>query len=273
MAVVLLKALFSRRWWLVTLVVIGIVVGLARLGIWQLHRRTEKILLNQQMAERWRQTPFDLNLEALPGDLTSLAYRRIQATGKFDYDHQILIKGVNHNELPGANLVTPLVFPDQRAVLVARGWIPIDKVSPEHWSEFDEATPTVTVTGLARESQPLPGAPQPAAGQKEWFRVDIDALQAQMPYQLLPAFVEMLREPARKVDALPIRAEEPPPFDDFMHLNYAVQWFIFAVIGAFGYLMLVRQQESRQRRLATQSPTIANGEPTQPALPTIPKNA
>jgi hypothetical protein len=82
-----------------------------------------------------------------------------------------------------------------------------------------------------------------------------------------------LREPDRKIDTLPIRAEEPAPFDDFMHLNYAVQWFIFALIGVFGYLMFVRQQELRRQRTATESQETANRDPAQLALPSMPKNA
>ena len=38
--------------------------------------------------------------------------------------------------------------------------------------------------------------------------------------------------------------------DEGNHLGYAVQWFTFALILGFGYIMLVRQQE-RRRLLAT----------------------
>lgn len=244
-----LLALFNRRWRWVTLVVILIVAGLARLGVWQLERRVEKIELNQRMAERWRSEPFDLNQEPLPGDLTTLQFRRIQATGEFDFAQQIAIKGISRNQLPGVALVTPLIMADGHAVLVVRGWIPIDQAKPEQWATFDEPATQTTVTGLIREDQPLPGAPKPTAPQKEWFRVDLAALQAQMPYPLLPAFVEMLREPERPLRALPLRAEEPAPFDELMHLSYAAQWFMFALIGGFGYLMFVRQQEMRRTRL------------------------
>lgn len=249
--ILFLLAIFGRRWRWVTLAVILIVAGLTRLGLWQLDRRIQKIELNQRMAARWQSAPFDLNQEALPTDLADLQFRRIQVTGTFDYAQQIAIKGVNRNQLPGVALVTPLVMADGRAVLVVRGWVSSDKAKPEQWGEFDEAQAQATVVGLMREDQPLPGAPQPTAPQKEWFRVDLTALQAQMPYPLLPAFVEMLAEPNRSAMVLPIRADEPAPYDEFMHLSYAAQWFIFALIGAFGYLMFVRQQEMRRARLAT----------------------
>lgn len=250
--------LFSRRWWLTTLFIIAGVVVLVRLGIWQLDRRDYKRSLNEMMAERWQMAPFDVNQSTLPANLVDLQYRHIAATGKFDYAHQIIVKNASRNGLPGVNLITPLVLDGKRAILVARGWIPIDQAAPEQWAQFDEKAEQ-SVLGLIRESQMLADGSAPTVSMqaplKDWWRVDIKAIQAQTPYPLLPAFIEMLPEPGRKLDALPARADEPVPFDEFEHTSYAWQWFTFGVILAFGYIQLIVQQERKTKRLL--------GQPTQ----------
>ena len=46
-----------KRWWLPTILVILGMIGLARLGVWQLDRLQQKRDYNTLMAERWRQAP------------------------------------------------------------------------------------------------------------------------------------------------------------------------------------------------------------------------
>ena len=78
--------------------------------------------------------------------------------------------------------------------------------------------------------------------------MDIDAIQMQMPYELLPAFIEQLPEPGRGVEALPVRAVEPAPYDELMHSSYAVQWFSFSLIFGFVYLQIVLREERKAQR-------------------------
>ena len=114
--------------------------------------------------------------------------------------------------------------------------------------------------GLARKSQAAPGggvSTPVATPQAQWYRIDIPALQGQMPYQLESAFLEQLPEAGRTYDMLPIRSE-PRPLDDGNHLSYAIQWFTFAAVLGFGYIMFVRQRT----RLAAK--------PMQPSASTLP---
>lgn len=262
---------FVRRWWLFTLIILVAVAVCIRAAFWQMDRREQKRAINLQLVERWQLPPFDLNQEPLPTDLETLAYRRVQATGVFDYEHQITRKGVSRDidGAPGAYLVTPLVFDDGRAVLVARGWIPSGQDAPEDWPQFNEPT-HAPVLGLIQKSETLPTAAQPTGPQAEWFRVDVEAIEAQLPYELLPAYLLMLSEPGRPIDALPYRFEEPPLEDEMMHLNYTIQWFAFALIAAGGYVIFVVQQERRRRRPAA-APVPEGGTP--PELPTLPHKA
>lgn len=256
--------LFNRRWWWTTLLVIAGVFVLIRLGFWQLDRLEQRRAYNRMVAERWQQTPFDVNTHEIPADLSELEYRRVQAEGTFDYSKQIVLTGQNRDGAPGVILVTPLVLDDNRAVLVARGWVPYSLSKPEDWPQFEEP-PGAPVIGLIQESQMLPsGAPPPIpdSPQVEWFRINVDAIQPQMPYTLLPVFILQLPEENRAYDALPYR-EEPLRLDEGSHFSYAIQWFTFALILGVGYLFFIQSQELRAQRLANPHPSTGEeGEDT-----------
>lgn len=236
--------IFSKKWILVTILIALSMALFVWLGFWQLDRLEQKRTYNATMAERWRQEPFDLNAEPLPQDLDDLEFRRIQAEGSFDYENQLILKSQIYYDAPGIALVTPFVFADGRAILVARGWVPADQASPQAIAQLEEPA-GVPVIGLIKASQAPPnGQPStpPATPQTEWFRIDIPAIQAQMPYALEPAWIQQLPETGRPIDKLPIR-EEPMALDEGNHMSYAVQWFSFALIAGFGYIMFVRYRE------------------------------
>ena len=51
------------------------------------------------------------------------------------------------------------------------------------------------------------------------------------------------QDPKQMID-LPV-ALEIPEYEERQHLNYAVQWFIFAAIAAFGYLLILYRNNRR----------------------------
>jgi surfeit locus 1 family protein len=144
-----------------------------------------------------------------------------------------------------------LVLPDGRAILVARGWLPSGEDDPQRWSQFNEPQ-DAPIIGLIQETQLLPNgkAPTPpATPQTNWFQINIDAIQPQMPYELLPVFILQLPEEGRSYNTLPMR-EEPLVLDEGSHFSYAIQWFMFALIFGVGYIFFVRTQELRDQRIA-----------------------
>jgi surfeit locus 1 family protein len=247
---VTLLAIFSKKWIIPTILIVLGMVLLVRLGFWQLDRLQQKRDFNAMMAERWRSAPLDLKTQSLPADpagFKDLEYRRVSAQGQWDYDHQILISNQTFQGTAGYVVVTPLVLGANRAVLVARGWIPADQADPAALAQLDEKGglgTTTPIIGLARKSQGLPGggiSTPPATPLHEWYRVDVPAIQGQMPYQLEPGYLEQMPEAGRVYDTMPIRSE-PIALDEGNHLSYAIQWFTFAVVLGFGYIMLVRHR-------------------------------
>ena len=245
------RTLLNRQWWWATLVVVLGMVFLARLGIWQLDRLEQRKARNAQIIQQLSLPPLPLTTETLLDDLANMKYRRAIASGEFDFSNQVALLHQNWMNSPGVHLITPLVLEDgTQAVLVDRGWLPTDQSAPENWPGLDEPGPT-SVTGFIQLSQPAPtrsnnAARQiPVAPQSEWYRVDIEAIQAQLPYELLPVYI--LQSPPEGRDAtLPYQAEPEFDLSNGSHLGYAIQWFIFALILGIFYLRYVSKKEASQ---------------------------
>lgn len=253
----------NRRWWFPTLFVIAGVYVLIQLGFWQLDRLEQRREYNQFVASRWDQAPFDLADNVLPADLSELEYRRVELSGEFDYEHQIALKNQFRGQEPGVNLVTPLLLNDGRAILVARGWIPLAQAVPEEWAQFS-APSNEEVIGMLQESQTLAGAKAPEEAQLEWFRVDIAAIQRQLPYELMPVFVTQLPEPGRAFDDLPYR-EIPFEITEGNHFSYAIQWFAFALVFGVGYIQFMLYTERRRA-----APAVGESKPAVEPDDTVP---
>lgn len=252
-------AFFNRQWWLSTILVMAAIVVMVRLGFWQLDRLDQRRARNAEVTRQLALPPLLLNdMEEFPADLTRLKNRLAETAGEYDFSRQVALKHQNRMGSPGIHLITPLVFNNgTAAVLVDRGWIPQAQASPDQWAQFDEPA-QATVTGFIVLSeipaQHVAGAVQPAQGfnssevtpQSEWYRVDIAAIQAQLPYHLLPIYIRQ-SPPNGNTAEYPYRSEPNIQLSDGPHLGYAIQWYIFALILGIGYVRYVRKQVNKEQ--------------------------
>jgi len=235
-----LAALFSRQWWWVTLLVVAMMIVLARLGIWQLDRLQQRRAANAVLSATLAESPLDLAGATLADDLSTLKNRQAVATGAYDLDHQVILKVQNWQGRAGVHLITPLILADgEKAVLVDRGWIPEADNNPTGHAKYDVFGP-VTIEGFVALSQSLSrrASSEEEGPQVEWYRVDIAAMQPQMPYDLLPVFV--LQAPEGN-EQLPYRIEPEFDLSEGSHFGYAMQWFIFSLGLGIGYVLYVRK--------------------------------
>ncbi|MDW8317308.1 MAG: SURF1 family protein [Anaerolineae bacterium] len=262
----MLRTLFSRRYIATTLLVLAAMAVMARLGVWQLDRREQRLARNAELAAKLAAPPVSLNDAAsapawpLSSDRDEVRNVRAEARGRFDFSHQVILVQQLFEGMPGVRLVAPLVLEGtERAVLVDRGWVPVDQVEAARQGQFDVETGEVTVLGVLQPSQILFGRAaeraaqqaSPGGPQTDWYRVDIEALQRQMPYALLPVYLQQAPGPQGNT-ALPYRSTPTVDLSEGPHLGYAIQWFSFAVIAGVIYVALVR---SRARKAQT-APTL-----------------
>lgn len=245
----LIAALFGRRWWWKTLIVLAAMAFMAGLGVWQLERLEQRRLYNAQLLEKLASAPIQIDGSPLPEAAADLVDRKAEVRGQYDYSQQIAIKNQSHEGQPGVYLVTPLrIEGSAKAILVNRGWVPYREGTPDRWGQFDEPALGV-LSGYLQKAQKLPNGDTteiPATPQAEWFRTDIEAIAAQMPYELLPVYLDLAPDPTRARHALPVRVEPEIEVTEGSHFSYALQWFAFALIAGAVYVALVRRQEDEE---------------------------
>jgi len=239
-------ALFSRRWWWATLLVLAGVVLMGRLGIWQLDRLDQRRAANAAYLEQINQPAIRLSKELVNTNPDEMVDRQATAAGAYDFSNQLILVQQNYQGRPGAHLVTPLLFEEgHTAVLVDRGWIPAVEVEASEFDQYEHSGPQ-NIRGVIQKSQTLDrGRESIYQGyQQEWYRIDISAIEQQLPYDLLPFY--LLESPGSEFqDKLPYKITMEVDLSEGPHLGYAIQWFLFATILAIGYLYFVRTRTPR----------------------------
>jgi surfeit locus 1 family protein len=268
------RFLLKPRWILSHVLVLALVIVLVNLGFWQLHRLDQKRDFNALVESRTDlpAEPVDDVLPASAGfaDADAVVYRTVTAEGTYVPDEEVIVRSRTYQSESGAWLLTPLRLDDGTAVLVNRGWVPV-QAGIERKPEWAPPPGTVRVEGLlvATQVRGRFGAVDPEGERLETVaRADVARLQQQVDEDLIPAVLQLdTQEPGQPGD-FPV-AIGPPELSEGPHLNYAGQWFIFATIAAVGYpLMLRRIAHSRAKEAAAaERAAAAGGSDDDPARP------
>lgn len=246
-----LNRLISHRWWKTSLLVIAAVIVMIRLGLWQLDRLDQRRAFNARVEEQLAQSALEISEENLRADLYNMEYREAIVLGEYDHDRQVVLRNQDWQGRLGVHLLTPLIIQgSDQAIMVNRGWIPYEDFEAGKLSQFDE-NGLVEVNGVIRRSQTKPRiggrADQiPAEGEpplQAWNWINVGGIAGQLPYELLPVYLQGSPEPSR--DQMPYRTQLELDLNEGSHLGYAFQWFTFALILAIGYPIYVSREEKR----------------------------
>ncbi len=236
------RRLLQPKWILATLVMLLVAAIFVWLGLWQLNRlderRSENAVGERQSSEP--STDLDHLLGEADGDYDGIEYRTANVDGTFDVDSEVLVRSQVYRGTAGFHVITPLIKDDGTAVLINRGWVPLNM----------DAVPVPAVpipaSGLVEgwvqltHTRPPLGPQDPSDGRLVVMsRVNIDRIQQQVDYQLEPVYIVVERTDG---EDLPVPLALPEFDDEGPHLAYALQWFGFAVILLVGYFFLVRKQ-------------------------------
>lgn len=244
----MLTTLFSRKWRILTVLVLIAIGVMVRLGFWQLDRLQERRAYNARVQAQLDAPPLTLDANTPIDDLGNMEYRTVLVRGEFDFSQEVALRGQSVNGQLGARLLTPLrIEGSERAVLVDRGWIPYEETEDGQWPQYVQSG-VIEVHGRIQASRnqtgfgiPIDPTPVPGLRLTAWNKANVQDIAAQMPYALLPVYIQQ----APDVDpdtVLPFAALSPLDLSEGSHLGYAGQWFLFATIFAVGYPFFVRHQ-------------------------------
>lgn len=114
----LLKAIFSRRWIVATMLVIVGMAVMMRLGVWQLDRLAQRRAANAVLTAVLASEPLTLADMSLPTDPSGLKDRQVMANGAFDLERQVVLLVQNWNGRAGVHLITPFLIAGDRKSVV-----------------------------------------------------------------------------------------------------------------------------------------------------------
>lgn len=247
----MLRAFFTPRWIFTTLLAVLAVAVMARLGFWQLDRLEQRRAFNARVQAQIDAPPLDLAAALAEGGVTpqqlaDMEYRAVILRGEYRPAEQIIARNYVWENQPGSHLLTPLYLQGtDYAVLVDRGWIPMEENTPAAWAQYDQPGP-VEVRGILQKTQDARrfGAPDPTPAPgvfvPAWNAVRLARIAPQVQGELLPAYV--LAAPAGEQAGPPYAALQTPDLSEGSHFSYALQWFAFAAVLGFGYPFFVRKQ-------------------------------
>jgi surfeit locus 1 family protein len=218
---------------------------LIALGTWQVERLAWKRDLIATMESRLAMAPLPL------GDLLKHQpiedFRPVRATGTFLHDREMYLAARSYQGRLGYHVVTPLA-PEGggTAVLVDRGWVPVDRQAPDSRAA-GQVPGTITVEGIARRP-PKPGlfTPDNRPDQNLWYWVDLPAMAAHAGLTTVaPLLIEA--GPAANPGGLPIGGQTHINLPN-NHLQYAITWYALALALAVFYVVSRRRAGSSIRK-------------------------
>ena len=236
------------RWILSHLLVLLLVVVMINLGLWQLRRLHERRTYNASVRANESQPAQPVEDVLHAGDPVSvghdLNFRRVAATGTYDTSNEIVVRARSLNETPGVWALTPLRLADGTGVVVLRGFLPSQGTLERVPTDAEPPTGEVSITGLVQETQTRGafGPTDPADGHLTTMaRADVARIAKQLPYPILPAYVQLQTQQPAQPGSQPTVLPEPV-LDEGPHLSYAIQWFIFTSIAIVGYPLILRRK-------------------------------
>jgi cytochrome oxidase assembly protein ShyY1 len=241
----------APSWLLLPLIVVA-VVTLVALGFWQWGRYWDKQDLEAQYDARTDAPPLEF------GAATALTpeevdFHRVSLDGRWDSEHVLAITSRFRDGIRGEELVVPLVAGDGTAVLVDRGWYPLEEREAVLAALSSEET--THVEGLARWAEDGGGRQTTEGG---WNRFDPATMAATLPYAAEPWGV--IEGEERTDSVLPSSADAYPlggwvRYDNTVpHFEYALTWWGLAgvlVVTAVARFALRRGRETEDRAEST----------------------
>jgi surfeit locus 1 family protein len=233
------------RWIAGHLVALVAVVAFVNLGLWQLDRLEQRREYNDLVTARLAAPP--VTADDLAGaDPDDVEYRRVVLTGEYVAADEVVLRARSRRGVSGNEVLTPLRTSPGTAVMVDRGWVPIDVEGPPVVGA-EPPGGAVTVTGIVRRGDEPGGLgpKDPAEGRLDRVsRIDVARLDAQTSDALLPVWVQLESQDPGSATEFPLPVDLPE-LGEGPHLSYAGQWFIFAGIVLVGYPVLLRRTAAR----------------------------
>ena len=218
--------------------------ALAALGTWQVQRLSWKRDLIARVDQRVHAAPVPAPGQA-DWDKVNAAedeYRRVSATGTLANDKETLVYASTALG-PGYWVMTPLTLSDGTAILVNRGFVPMDRRDPAT-RRAGELSGPIEITGLIRMTEPKGSLLQSNdAAADRWYSRDVAAIAEKRGVgAVAPYFIDA--DATSNPNGLPVGGLTVIHFPN-NHLVYAITWYGLATMAVALLVFILRGEIGR----------------------------
>ncbi len=222
---------FRPAWSVSIIAAIGLAIFIA-MGLWQVRRGEEKLVLQQRLDQRSRGPVIEIPARLL--QLADIEYARVSARGEFLPKHTILLDNRVVSGVVGYQVLTPLKMAGgDLCVLVNRGWIAAG-ARREKLPQIVTPEGMQVVEGLAMAPKRFFELGHQTPTGPVWQNVTVERYAAATGLKLQPFLLQQLAP----VNDVLIRVPERPDTGVEKHQGYAFQWFAFAALTLILYIAL-----------------------------------
>lgn len=222
----------------VTLIAVSV---FSYLAVWQVGRAEERKQLREKVLQRSSMQVSEFSMAEI--DLKTDRYKRYKLQGEFLNAHQLLLDNVVRKGKAGYEVITPFRLADGSVVLVNRGWLEAGRdrrLLPD--IQIMSGQQQITVQLDKPRSAPVVGDEVVESGIR-WNYLDVDYFRQQSGLTV-PGYLLLLSpETGSGYDR-----NWPEVTDKSgMHIGYAIQWAVFALIALGTFLgMNIKRVKSKQ---------------------------
>lgn len=223
--------------WGMTIATILVAALCVELGSWQYDKAQAKLALQQQL-----DTGLAVQPSALPNvvkDVEHWRYKRVQFSGEYLHEYQLLLDNKVNDNVVGYHVLTPVKVASEPAqyVLVNRGWIKgnLNRTVPTVETPTEQYLFNGDIFFPLSKFFTLESPQETEQWQTVWQHIDMARYQKLVPFKVLPYIVRL----NAKSDGAGFARDWPLPADRVnVHLGYAYQWFGFAFTLLIIYIVL-----------------------------------
>ena len=230
----------TPRWWGILGFTVVFAVACVWLGEWQFDRRSQAQAAIALLDANYDQSAVDLTtiLETPAEFDVSEKWRSVRVTGEYLSSDIIYVRTRSGPGGIGFEQLAPLQTSSGTVFVVNRGWVPAngDNSAPAETPAVPSGVVEITAHLIPGEKQ-IAGRDAPAG---QIATINLETIGDRVNEDVYRGWYGRL---AAESPASPAGAPwEKPVLDEGPHLSYALQWYVFALMGFFGYGWVLRKE-------------------------------